>query len=315
MFLDLIAITSSSFCKNEILRKEISAYFKNIRFNNTGKVIPVSDLPEFLQGCSGAIIGLEQITDDLLGQLSKLRIISKYGVGLDNIDLAALEKRGILLGWTPGVNKRSVAELVLCFMLGLQRNIFFSGFQLKQGKWIKDGGWELTNKTVGIIGCGNIGKELVPFLKMFGCRIIVNDILTFTEFYANHEIVPLSLDDLLQEADIVSLHVSLTEETHHLISAPEFKKMKRSAVLINTSRGDVVDEMALKEALKEGLIRAAALDVFHGEPPVDLALLSLPNLMVTPHIGGNALEAVLAMGRSAIDHLVRYFSGGEKNSY
>jgi phosphoglycerate dehydrogenase-like enzyme len=302
-----VAVTSISFGKNITLREELKNKFPNSSFNESGGNLPEHEFIKFLNNADAVIVGTEHVTDKILNQTPRLKIISKYGVGLDNIDEESLKRRNIALGWTGGVNQRSVSELTLCFMLGLCRNIFYSGYKLKQSQWEKDGGQQLTGKTIGIIGCGHIGSDLVRLLAPFKCNLLVNDIINKSEFCRNHGAIQTSLETLVNESDLISLHVPLTSVTKEMVNEDFLGQMKPTSCLINTSRGDVVDQAALKNALQQNTIAGAALDVFTEEPPTDEEFLSLPNLMATPHIGGNAREAVEAMGRSAIAHLVAYF--------
>ena len=303
----LITVASSSFSKSDLLRKELKGVFPNIIFNESGHPLSEAELSEFLKDADGTIIGIEPITDLVLSKASRLKIISKYGVGLDNIDQTLLKHRNIALGWTGGVNRRSVSELTLCFMLGLCRNVFGSGYTLKQSEWEKEGGQQLTGKTVGVIGCGNIGSDIINLLTPLQCTLLVCDIIDKSEFCQEHNATQTSLENLVAKSDIVSLHVPLTSLTAKMVGKKFLDQMKPTAYLINTSRGDVVDQDVLKKTLMQGGIAGAALDVFAEEPPADEEFLSLPNLMVTPHIGGNAKEAVEAMGRAAIQHLVSFF--------
>ena len=243
----------------------------------------------------------------VLQQLNNLIIVTNYGIGLDNLDLNAAEELGITVGWTGGVNKRSASEQVLGFMLGLSRNSFFSSFTLKQVNWEKEGGRLLSGSCVGIVGCGHIGTDTVHLLQPFNCRVLICDLLDKSGVVDAYGVTQVSLEKLLAETDVVSLHVPLTELTHFMVNDEFLQQMKPSAHLINNSRGPVVNQQALKNALQQKIIAGAALDVYELEPPEDLEFLSLPNLMVTPHIGGNANEAVLAMGRSAIQHLKEFF--------
>ncbi|MCA6439610.1 MAG: phosphoglycerate dehydrogenase, partial [Chitinophagaceae bacterium] len=254
----------------------------------------------------GIIVGLEPITPQLLDKLPDLRIIAKYGVGLDNINLSACAERGIQVGWTGGVNKTSVAEMALGFMLALSRNLYSTSNQLKQGVWNKSGGFQLTGKTVGIVGLGNIGKEVARLLTPFQCKILVNDIEDVSEYAKNNQFEIVSKETLFAESDIVTIHTPLTPETQNMVNLELISKMKKTAFIINTARGGIVNESDLKVALREKLISGAALDVYETEPPVDMELLSNFNLINTPHTGGNAYEAVVAMGMSAISHLVNY---------
>lgn len=164
-------------------------------------------------------------------------------------------------------------------------------------------GGQLSGRTVGIVGCGHIGKDLVRMLQPFECKILVNDIRNYKEFYDEYSIEAVELEELLGRSDIVTLHVPLDHTTKDMITAERLALMKPEAILINAARGGLVDEKALKNMLINGKLAAAALDVFGVEPPQDFELLELPNFLVTPHIGGSSREAILAMGRAAIDGL------------
>jgi phosphoglycerate dehydrogenase-like enzyme len=302
-----IKVTSRSFSRHPVLKQELLDLFPNSVFNEDGPSTGLPNIVEFLSDADGVILGLEQMDRPVLKQLKNLKIVAKYGVGLDNLDVSSAEEIGITVGWTGGVNKRSASEQALTFMLGLSRNIFFSSFPLKVGKWEKEGGFFLTGKTIGIIGCGNIGTDVIYLLQPFKCRIQICDILDKSGVVDTYGATQVSQDELLREADIISLHVPLTELTQGMVNDEFLQKMKSTAYLVNNSRGPVVNQKTLKNALQQNIIAGAALDVFEEEPPEDIEFLSLPNLMVTPHIGGSANEAVLAMGRSAISHIREYF--------
>ena len=302
-----VAVTSVSFGKSAVLREELGRVFQNSYFNKIGHRLTGTELIEFLKGADAAVVGTESITDHVLSTTPQLKIIAKYGVGLDSIDQKSLQRRNISLGWTGGINLRSVSEQTLCFMLGLCRNIFASGFKLKNCEWNKNGGHQLSGKTVGIIGCGHIGSDVVRLLSPFDCNVLVRDIIDKSDFCREQGAVEVSLNEVIEKSDIISLHVPLTKLTRQMVNKHFLQQMKSTAFLINTCRGEVADQEALKNALSQRIIAGAALDVFVEEPPADAEFLSLPNLMVTPHIGGNAREAIEAMGRSAIDHLTAFF--------
>ncbi len=303
-----VVVTPPPFCNSSTLVAELRRSFPNTVFNDKGRYLTDLELAGFLSEADAAIVGRDNITEKILQPLTpRLKIIAKYGVGLDNVDEEALARHHVALGWTGGVNKRSVAELTLCFMLGLCHNVFLNGFALKRNQWQKDGGMQVAGKTIGIVGCGNVGQEVIQLLRPFECRILVNDIVDKSEFCARVGAIAVSMDELVCDADIISLHVPLTSLTNRMINSSLIERMKPSSFLVNTSRGEVVDQQVLKRALQDKKIAGAALDVFAEEPPTDAEFLALPNLMVTPHIGGNAIEAVEAMGRSAIDHLVNFF--------
>lgn len=233
--------------------------------------------------------------------------MAKYGAGIENIDIESLKRHNVALGYTPGVNSISVAEQTLCFMVGLSRNLFFSNFQMKKGNWEKNGGKLISGKTIGIIGLGHIGKEVARLLKPFQCKILVHDTVKQTDYYKSNGLIEASLEDIYKKADIITLHVTLDKQTHHMINEKSLQMMGHDTFLINTSRGGLVDTEILKKALKEKWIAGAAIDVFEKEPSDDTELLSLPNIFTTPHIGGNAYETTMAMGRSAVKHLKDYF--------
>ena len=302
-----IKVTSRSFSRHPVLKQELLDIFPNSVFNTDGPPTGLPNIVEFLNDADGMVLGLEKMDHQVLQQLNNMKIIAKYGVGLDNLDVEAAKELGIEVGWTGGVNKRSASEQALGFMLGLSRNLFFSSFPLKDGRWEKEGGAFLTGKTVGIIGCGHIGTDLIYLLQPFNCRILICDILDKSGVVDTFGVTQVSQEELLAEADMISLHVPLTELTQSMVNENFLQKMKPTAHLVNNSRGPVVKQQDLKNALQKNIIAGAALDVFESEPPEDIEFLSLPNLMVTPHIGGNANEAVLAMGRSAIRHLKEYF--------
>jgi phosphoglycerate dehydrogenase-like enzyme len=309
-----VAVTSISFGKSAILREELKRVFPNCYFNEQGQRFSGAELVDFLKDADAAVVGIESINDHILCKTPHLKIISKYGVGLDSIDQESLKRRNIALGWTGGVNRRSVSELTLCFMLGLCRNVFGSGYSLKQSKWKKEGGWQLTGKTVGIVGCGHVGSDVIQLLAPLQCTLLVCDIVDKSKFCQKYNATQTSLENLIAESDVVSLHVPLTSLTAKMVDKKFLNQMQRTAYLVNTCRGDVIDQQELKTALINGSIAGAALDVFAEEPPSDDEFLSLPNLTGTPHIGGNAREAVEAMGRSAINHLASFFGNSPAKS-
>ena len=306
---EVIKVLSPSFSKCEVLRRELESKFPNVEFNLEGVSYSDQELVDYLKDADGVIVGLENMSKAVLSNLPKLKIISKYGVGLDGVDIDYCSNNNVELGWTGGVNKRSAAELALCFMLGLSRNIFNTSYKLKINNiWEKEGGFELTGKTVGIIGVGHVGKDLVKLLRPFHCKILVNDIVEQDQYYLENGLEKSEKDRIFRESDIVTLHVPHTKETNHMINSNTLGKMKKTAFLVNISRGMVVDQKALKFALEKKLIAGAGIDVYKDEPPKDIDFISLDNLACSPHIGGSSEEGILAMGRSSIGHLENFFS-------
>jgi phosphoglycerate dehydrogenase-like enzyme len=298
-----VAVCSRSFSNNPILRKELLARYQQVTFNGAGLQLKDDTLVAFLRGHDKAITALETIDESVLAHLPELKVISKYGVGLDMIDFKAMRAHGKRLGWADGVNRRSVSELVISSAIAMLRHVPAAHREVLSGTWRQHVGVHLSGRTVGIIGCGHIGKDLVPLLQAFGCPILVNDIRDYPDFYAAHGIEPVGLEALLARSDIVTLHVPLDESTRGMLDAQRLALLQPTAVLINAARGGLVDEVVLKQMLQDKRLAAAAFDVFAVEPPLDHELLALPNFLATPHIGGSAQEAILAMGRAAIEGL------------
>jgi phosphoglycerate dehydrogenase-like enzyme len=298
-----IAVAARSFARNAALRAELSARYPNVSFSQSAGILDGDELVAFLRGHDRAIIGLERVDDAILAQLPELTIISKYGVGLDGLDIDAIARRGVKLAWTGGVNRRSVSELTLSFAIALLHRVPETSVALRAGEWSKLVGRQLTGKTFGIIGCGFVGQDLVRLLAPFGCRVLAHDIRDYAEFYREHHVTPVALPQLLAESDIVSLHVPLDRSTRGMIDAAALAAMRTGAILINAARGGLVDEAALAQALATGHLSGAAADVFQMEPEVHPRLLAQPSFLGTPHIGAATQEAQLAMGRAAIDGL------------
>jgi len=283
-----------------VLREELLDLCDNVTFNDSGTKLVGNSLVEFLLNHDRAITALERLDETVLSQLPDLKVIGKYGVGLDMIDMDAMDRYGKRLGWTGGVNSRSVSELVISFAIALLRHVPASSREVLSGVWKQHIGGYLSGKTVGIIGCGHVGKDLVHMLKPFGCTLLVNDIINQTDYYKQQNIKEVSLEELLSKSDVVTLHVPLDASTENMLSAEKLMLLKPEAILINTARGGLVDELAMKEMLIDGRLSAAAFDVFSIEPPEDQQLIELQNFLATPHIGGSSEEAILAMGRAAI---------------
>lgn len=298
-----VAVTSRSFSRHPVLREETLKRFKNVTFNEAGKSLRDGELVEHLKGHDGAITALEPITEALLSELPELKAIGKVGVGIDMLDLDAMDRHGVRLGWKGGTNSRSVSELALALILSMLRHVGPASEALRSGVFKQRKGGTLSGKTVGLLGCGHVGKDLARLLAPFGCRLLCFDKRPDAEFNSAHGISPVGLEELLKKADIVSVHLARNEHTLNILSAERLSLMKPGACLVNTARGGLIDEDALKSALKDGRIAGAALDVFAEEPPKDEELIRLPNLLPTPHIAGSTEEAIVAMGMAAIDGL------------
>jgi D-3-phosphoglycerate dehydrogenase / 2-oxoglutarate reductase len=236
-----------------------------------------------------------KITKEIIqASAPSVKIIARVGVGLDNIDINEAKANGIHVINSPEAAANAVSELVIGLMLSLARSIPFADIQTKKGNWIKKDltGVELRGKYLGIIGVGNIGRNIGRIGRSLRMNLIGYDIIPINrDFTREVGMIVADFNTLLESADFVTCHVPLTAETKKMFSADKFSKMKPTAFLINTSRGEVIDENALYEALKNGRIGGAALDVFETEPPMNKMLLQLPNVICTPHIGAQTKEA------------------------
>lgn len=297
-----VAVPSISFCQTHALRDELLARYPDTRFNDTQRRMSDDELVEFLSGRDAAIMGLENLTAAMLDRLPELKVIARMGVGLDNVDPAMLRDRGIRIGWRGGVNKQSVAELTIAFSVNALRHVGPLNAEMRAGARPRQKmGRHLGGRVVGLHGCGHVGKEVVRLLQPWGCTIIACDIADQSAFYEANGVAAVSMDELVARSEVLSLHLPLNSTTRGLYTADVLRRMRPDAVLINTCRGGIVDEAALKAALYEGWIAGACFDVFAVEPPADEELLNAPNFLCTPHIGGSAAEARLTMGRAAID--------------
>lgn len=238
-----------------------------------------------------------KVTKEIIEAGKRLKVIGRAGVGLDNVDLKTAKDNGVIVLNTPEAPAEAVAELTIGLIISLARSIPLADRTMKDGKWTKKAlaGWQLKGKTLGTVGLGNIGERVARIAKALGMKILITkrtppsaELLRELEA----EYIPLKdFSSFLQRSDIVTLHVPLTPQTHHMIGAKELQLMKDGAFLINTSRGAVVDEEALLEVLQSGKLGGAALDVYETEPPKDLALIRLPKIVCTPHIGAQTREA------------------------
>jgi D-3-phosphoglycerate dehydrogenase len=306
---DRVAVASRSFSTNPVLRAELLERYELVTFNEEGRRLAGQDLVAFLRGHEKAITALEVIDQAVIAELRDLKVLSKYGVGIDMVDTSALKAAGIGFGWTKGVNRRSVSELVLSAAISLLHLVPAAMAEVQAGQWRQLNGNQLTEKTVGIVGCGHVGRDLIELLGPFGCRVLVNDIVDLSDCVAETGCEQVDLETLMRLADVVTVHTPLDETTRGLIGAAEIALMQSHAVIINMARGGIVDEAALLAGLEAGQLAAAALDVLEVEPPTTetaAALIRHPRVVVTPHIGGSAKEAVLAMGRAAIAGLDNY---------
>lgn len=246
----------------------------------------VKTIPDF----NAAVVrGATKITKKVIDAASNLELIIRAGIGLDNIDLAAAREKGVEVANTPAATSISVAEHTFGLMLAAVRNHGQANLSMKEHRWEKKklSGTELYGKMLGVIGIGRIGQEVAKRALAFGMKVMTYDVM---DVETELDVKKVGFEELLGQADIITLHLPLTDKTKHMISDSEFEKMKDGVILVNASRGGTVDEGALLRAIEAGKIRAAALDVFEKEPPEDYTLVNHPSVIATPHIGAAAKE-------------------------
>jgi D-3-phosphoglycerate dehydrogenase len=266
-----------------------------------------AELIAALAGTSGLLVrGATKVTGDVLRACPDLRAVVRAGTGLDNVDRAAAEERGVKVFNTPNANSVSVAELVFGLLLALERHIVPAASDLRRGVWEKSKyqGRELSGRTLGVLGFGRIGREVATRARAFDLSVLSHDPQHGTTSEGFGWVREVQRDELFRSADLLTLHVPLQDSTRDSIGAREFGLMKRDAVLVNCARGGVVNEAALHAALVSGTIRAAASDVFATEPPGDNPLLALPNFLPLPHLGASTAEAQRRAGTDAAHLLI-----------
>jgi D-3-phosphoglycerate dehydrogenase len=293
-----LLVTPTSYGKNDPrLKTELEALVGEVIYNPTGKPLTSAEVAKLLPGVDGYIAGLDGIDASALEAADRLKVIARYGVGVDSVDLAAARAKGIVVTNTPGANSVSVAELALGLMLALARQIPEAVEAVHQGKWPRYSGISLEGKVIGILGLGAIGKQLARRLAGFDCRILAYDPFADSAFAESNRVQLATMEEVICQADFVSLHLPLLPETRGLVNDDFLSKMKKGSFLINTSRGEAIDETALLKALQSGHLKGAGLDAFTVEPPdPQNPLLALPQVIATPHLGAQTDGATSNMG-------------------
>lgn len=275
--------------------------------NTTGKTLSEEQMIELCADVDGLLVGIDPVTERVMKNSPKLKAISKYGAGLDNIDIDAAKSLNIKIDRAAGTNAVSVAELAVGLFFTLARNIVPVSLSTKQGGWERFRGVEITGKTVGIVGLGMIGQEVARMTSGLGMKILAYDPFVDTEsdFIKEYNIEIKELNELISSADFLTLHLPLTDSTRFMINTDVLSSMKNTAFIVNTARGELVDEEALYKALSEGSIAGAASDVFSIEPPGDHPLVKMNNFVLTSHIGAYTAEANIRMAQVATENLIR----------
>jgi D-3-phosphoglycerate dehydrogenase len=308
-----VLIASRSFGKNcpEVLEQLENA---GCVFMPGFERVPTEEqLMERISSVEVLVSGTEPVTDRVLANAPRLRLIAKHGVGVDNIDLAAAKKRGIPVATAGPAMVDSVADLTLGLLLACARKIPQGDANVKAGGWDRFVGPELRSKTLGIIGLGQIGKAVARRAKGFGLELLAYDALPDAQFAASWGVRYVGFDELLAHSDFISIHAPLLPETRSLFTSSSFEKVKRGAFLLNMARGELLDEEALYQTLRNGRLAGAATDVFATEPPGASPLLSLPNFIAMPHCGGQTPEALRRMGEITGENVLRVVRGENPN--
>ncbi len=305
-----VLVTPTSFAKgNPDLKFTLEKTVGAVVYNPTNRPLASAELADLLKDVDGFIAGLDQIDASALAAAKRLKVIARYGVGVDRVDVAAATRHGIVVTNTPGANSAAVAELAVGLMLALCRHICQADQAMRCGQWPRFAGIGLRGKTVGLIGFGAIGREVAQRLGAFGCRLLASDPYVRPDAaIGSVSLVPV--DELLASSHIVSLHTAATSANAGMVNDDFLHKMKPGALLINTARGELIDEGALQRALEKKHLAGAALDCFGKEPPgADHPLLQMPQVIATPHMGAHTDEAVNAMGRMSLEACLAVLRG------
>jgi D-3-phosphoglycerate dehydrogenase len=305
-----ILVTARSFIKTSGRHKELleqTGY--QVVENPLDRPLKEAEMVELIRDADGAILGLDEVTAKVIEAGRQLKVLSRYGVGVDRVDLKAATAAGVVVTNTPGTNHIAVAELTLGLMLSLARRIPEHDRIVKGGSWNRVRGTELAGKTLGIVGLGWISREVIRRAFAFDMRIVVQTAYPDKELADHYGVEYLPLERLVREADFISLHCAFTPERADLIGEKELRAMKPTSYLINTARGELVDEEALLVALQEGWIAGATMDAFKEEPATGSPLVKLNNFIATPHIGATTLESVIRMGILAVENALQVLRG------
>ena len=279
--------------------------------NETGKPLNEKEMLILIKDADGIIIGIDKLNVEIIRQTYNLKVISKYGVGVDNIDIKAATEQGIVVTNTPTANIDAVADITFALMLALARRIPEANRETKAGNWKKFIGTSVWRKKLGVIGLGKIGRQVVKRARGFEMEILCYDIIQDEEFARQFGVRYVDLETLLKESDYITIHTPLNDATRDMIGYKELEMINENAFLINTSRGGIIDEKALYDALKNNKIKGAALDAYEKEPPENSPLVELENIIMTSHNGAYTKEAINNMGIQAAQNLVDVLEGRE----
>lgn len=303
-----VLITSNSFGKfDKAPRQRMLDKGWELVNNRYHHIMNEEEMMGEVPGVDAIILGSDTVSAKVLEKADKLKIISRYGVGLDNVDLEEAKRRGIKVTVTKNCNTEAVADYAIGLMLAVSRHICNVNEHLKHGDWMKETGVDLCHKTVGVLGLGAIGCQVVQRLQGFGCTILGYDKFIDEAYCQEQGIKVLPLDEIYRRSDIITLHIPGNADGTHFINKRELELMKDSVILINTARASLVNEEDLLEALRNKKIYGYGTDVFAQEPNMNPAFRSLDNVVLSPHNAAVSVEAINKMSNTAVDHILEYF--------
>lgn len=311
-----VLITATSF--SEVTREPEDRLLEagyEIAHNPYGRPMTAEELAPLLEGVDGCAAGVDDFSAAAFARADRLKVVARHGAGIDQVDIAECTRRGIVVANLPGANAEAVADMTLALMLAVARHIPEGDRTTKAGQWVNTYGVDLFRATVGILGLGRIGKGVARRCRGFDARVLAYDPYFDQAFAAEHGVERAdSLEQVMKEADFVCLHMPVTDETRRIIDGEKIGLMKRTAILVNTARGALVDEDALADALEKGRISGAGLDVYAAEPPTNSRLLNCERAVTMPHVSSNTPGALLAMGNGVVDAIMAVFNGNRPES-
>lgn len=304
-----VLVTPRSFGRNDnSVFKQLEDAGWQVTTNPVDRILTEDEMVDHIKGYDAVILGVDPMNAKILEAADKLKVISRYGVGLDNVDVNFAQSKGIAVYRTVGANANAVADYAFGLMLDVTRKISFIDRECRKGSWHKIKTNEMWGKTIGILGLGAIGKGIAKRASGFNMTILAYDPYVDEEFAKTYGVTYVDLDTLLKKADFISLHLPLTDETRNLISDREFDLMKDEAVIVNTARGAVINEKALYEALKNNKILGAGIDVFDQEPPQHRSFTELDNVVIGSHCAASSNEAIDNMSHIATENLLKHYN-------
>jgi len=289
----------------------LEKFADEVIFNSHGRPLTEDELAPLLEECDGFVAGLDFVTARAIASCKKLKVISRYGAGVDRVDIPAASERGIAVCNTPGANAQAVADLAFGLILCAARRIPMLDRKTREGEWPRSTGVELYGKTIGILGLGAIGKAVAQRAAGFSMKAAAYDPFIDERYAKENGIEVSDFDSLTKKADVISLHLPLNDGTRHIIGADVMRGMKPGAIIVNTARGGLIDEDAAYELLKSGHLGGLGLDAYEEEPPTASPLRELDNVVMTPHTGAHTREATMNMAEMAVQNLIDVLSGRE----